>query len=394
MNTMHRGVITLIRSALTGEKLPLPEGFSLEEADPLIRRQSLLPLVYRGAENCGLPLDSELLQQYQQAYFRQVIRSAQQTRAVEQLLQTFEENGIDYMPLKGCNLKKLYPQPEMRMMGDADILIRVEQYERIKPLIEQLGYVEGTETAHEFCWKSKNLVLELHKRILDPNHEDLCTYFGDGWEKTVRLGSFRYGLCPEDEFVFIFIHMTKHFRLTGIGARQFVDLYVFRRTHPEMDDAKIESVLESVGLRTFYSNICHMLTVWFEDASADNISDLITEHIFKSGNWGTEENKIYTNQLRRSKQGGAVYNTRLKSVFRVLFMPLDELQSTYNILYKYPFLLPIFWVVRWFDVLIHRRKNIGKKFGIIKNMTDEKVSEYQQALAYMGLDYRFVEDDD
>lgn len=38
----------------------------------------------------------------------------------------FDAGGIDYMPLKGSILKDLYPRHEMRMMGDADILIRME----------------------------------------------------------------------------------------------------------------------------------------------------------------------------------------------------------------------------------------------------------------------------
>ena len=39
-----------------------------------------------------------------------------------------EENGIDYLPLKGYNLKKLYPKPELRTMGDADVLIRLADF--------------------------------------------------------------------------------------------------------------------------------------------------------------------------------------------------------------------------------------------------------------------------
>ena len=32
--------------------------------------------------------------------------------------------------------KKLYPKPELRVMGDADILIREEQYDKIKPVMD------------------------------------------------------------------------------------------------------------------------------------------------------------------------------------------------------------------------------------------------------------------
>ena len=38
MNTMQQGVITLLRSAITGEKLPLPGGFDLEAVYPELKK--------------------------------------------------------------------------------------------------------------------------------------------------------------------------------------------------------------------------------------------------------------------------------------------------------------------------------------------------------------------
>ena len=46
------------------------------------------------------------------------------TGAATALITPLDENGIDYMPLKGACLKLIYPQPELRLMGDADILIK------------------------------------------------------------------------------------------------------------------------------------------------------------------------------------------------------------------------------------------------------------------------------
>lgn len=384
MNTLHKGLTTILRSAVTGEALPLPEGFTLEEGDELIQSQSLVPLIFQGACNCKIPADSEIMGRYQTGYLRTVIHSEQQDRAVNRIFQVFEENGIDYMPLKGCNLKKLYPRPELRIMGDADILIRLEQYEKIEPLIAQLQYEKVSETAHEFCWKSKVLFLELHKRIIDPNHEDLCGYFGDGWDKAILDEGHRYMLSREDEFIFLFTHMTKHFRLTGIGARLFVDLYLYRRAYPQMDEAKIEAAMKQLGILDFYRNVMKMLEVWFEDRQPDAVTDMITEYIFSSGNWGSQENKVYAKELKKEEN---IKNSRFRSLMRTLFIPLEEIQSSYNILYKFPILLPVFWVVRWFDVLLHRRGNIKKRMDIVNSVTDEKLRQRQEAFRAMGLDF-------
>ena len=266
MDITQQGVVTLVRSTINGEKLSLPEGFALEAADELIQKQGLLPLVYQGAYLCGVDAKSEIMQRYQKQYFRHLMRSELQMRKAEQIFKIFDEKGIDYLPVKGCLMKKLYPQPEMRMMGDADILIRREQYARIKPEMEALGFEEGVWSNYDVHWTSRELLAELHYRIFSDNHEDLYGYFGDGWSKAIQTQGSRYTFSVEDMFLYIFSHMTKHFRFCGIGARQIVDLYVYRKANPHMDEAKVEAVLGEINLLEFYRNIKKLLAVWFEGA--------------------------------------------------------------------------------------------------------------------------------
>ena len=55
----------------------------------------------------------------------------------------------------------------MRTMGDADILIKTEQYERIVPIMNRLGYLPGVESNHEYVWDKKNMLhVELHKMLI------------------------------------------------------------------------------------------------------------------------------------------------------------------------------------------------------------------------------------
>ena len=173
MNTLHKGITLLLRSAITGEKLSLPEDFRLEDADELIRKQSILPMAYMGAYNCGISPDTELMRQYKQQYFRILLRHEQQMRAVETICRAFEENGIDYALLKGCIMKPLYPNPEMRIMGDADILIREEQYGKIRTIMTELGYQEEAATSYHVGWENKVLLAEMHHRLHAPEDKDV-----------------------------------------------------------------------------------------------------------------------------------------------------------------------------------------------------------------------------
>ena len=184
MNITQSGIVMLLRSGITGEKLTLPDPFSIEEAALILRRQSVVPLAYQGAVNCGFAQESVVVQQMLGHYYRNLLKHERQMCALEQLLRAFEESAVPHMPVKGCNIKKLYPKPELRAMGDADILIHPEQHDRIRPIMEGLGYTFLRENDHVFEWKSDDLYVELHKSLIPPDDEDFHAYY------FLRLGRF------------------------------------------------------------------------------------------------------------------------------------------------------------------------------------------------------------
>ena len=48
MDAQNRGIITLLRSGLTGEKLALPEGFDLEQAMEALHKHQIQAVCYFG----------------------------------------------------------------------------------------------------------------------------------------------------------------------------------------------------------------------------------------------------------------------------------------------------------------------------------------------------------
>ena len=114
MNTMQQGVITLLRSAITGEKLPLPEGFDLEAVYPELKKHNMDTLLYEGAVCCGISKQLPVMQQLFGRYCRYLMVAEGQQRRIREIFAAFEENGIEYLPLKGCHMRSLYPKPELR----------------------------------------------------------------------------------------------------------------------------------------------------------------------------------------------------------------------------------------------------------------------------------------
>lgn len=391
MNTMQRGIITLIKSAVTGEKLPLPEGFSLEEAEELIKKQSILPLAYQGAVQCGIPRETQAMQRLFQGYVRILMYHERQMRAVERLFHAFEENGIDYMPLKGVNMKTLFPKPELRTMGDADVLIRQEQYDRIAVLMEQLGYRLTNVDEQVYTWDSDALHLELHIAMVQPLSR-YYAYYGTGWKFARRDTCCRYRLSVEDEFVFLFAHFARHYRIGGIGCRHVLDLYVHRRACPQREEHYIEQQMEKLNLLEFYRNMKRVLAVWFENTETDATVDLITEYIFSGGTFGSEKNRKYYWEVMGIIKAQSTKNSRAKMTVQTIFPPLSYMQRSYPVLRKAPYLLPVMWVVRFVRTLLFRPASIKRKADFLSDMRDDDVEFRRRTLEVMGI--RFDTDGD
>lgn len=383
MTDFCRGMITLIKCAVTGQAEPLPAGFSMEEAAAFARKQDLVTLVYTGALLCGIPREQPEMRELFRQYVRLQLHSEGQMEAVQQLLATLEANGIDYLPLKGVNMKQLYPGPELRYMGDADILIRQEQYDRIIPLMQTLGFDTLPEYDHNYPWQSSALQVELHKRLMPDASHPFDAYWENGWQRAKPEGGFCHTFRAEDHFLFQFTHFAHHYRDGGIGCRYLLDLWVYRRAFPNMDESYLTAELAKLQLLTFYRNVSKTLAVWFDGAPSEEKTEAITEYVFSGGSWGTWDNYALSAALRSSEAG---QGNRLTLLRKKIFPSLKEMGWYYPVLKKVPVFLPVFWVVRMFDALLFHREMVGKARRILQVADSKSMEDYCQAMQFVGLD--------
>ena len=390
MTDLQKGILTLIKSALIDKPLPLPQDFSLDGILPLCREHEITPMVCEGAVNCGLQ-NSPSFRPMLQESCQHLLASERQAGLIRRIFRTFNENGIDYMPVKGCLMKQRYPKHEFRPMADADILIRPEQYDQIRALMKQLGFFEGVESNHEYIWDSISLHVELHKRLMPSYNKDYYAYFGDGWRLASQRKGTRYAMTPEDEFIYLFVHLAKHYRDGGVGCRQMVDLWMQRRSFPDLNEDYLRRELRKLRLLEFYDNVSKTLSVWFEGGEPDDVTDCITNFIFSAGAWGKEENHILSNALKEQKIVGSALGGTLLSAIKLVFPPYSGMVMHFPVLKKAPVLLPVMWMVRWWELLFIRRKSMQEKHSLLRTVTADRVRSFQDELNYVGLDFHFRE---
>jgi hypothetical protein len=380
MDITQQGVLALLKAAVTGEATALSEEFDIAAACSLMQRHHVLPLLYEGAIRCGISPTNETMARLFRRCCSHLLISEKQLRAVKKVCDAFDENGIDYLPLKGCRMKALYPRPELRVMGDADILIRLEQYERIAPLMAQLGFRQGEESDHELIWESEDLYLELHKHLIPSYNEDLFDYFATIWQRAARTNGGCHEMTAEDEFVYLFTHFAKHFRDGGIGCRHVLDLWVYLRQH-RLDGGAVDEAMARLGLSEFYGNIRRLLAVWFEGAQTDEKTELIGQFIFESGSFASQRMRVLFRTARATEKGGG----RLAYLCQAAFPTVAQLEGKYTVLKKAPWLLPAVWVYRPFYKLVTQRSSLRKQQQNLAALETEALEESRLLLQYVGL---------
>lgn len=389
MDVTQQGILLLLKSAITEKPQALPDGFDIEAAWPLIRSHHMIPLCYDGAVRCGVPRQHPVMQQMFKSYCKAMLVSEGQIRALTRLCAAFDENGIGYMPLKGSEMKYLYPKPELRIMGDADILIRVEQYDRIVPLMTLLGFSPVLESDHELIWKSPALYVELHKRLIPSYNEDYYAYFGDGWDQANPVSGGRHAMTAEDNWIYLFTHFAKHYRDGGIGCRHVADLWVYRRAHPAMDEKYIEKAMKKLRLLEFHENVCRLVNAWFGDGELDERTEVLSACIFASGSWGKQEDHLLSQTIKKSRHSILSFSGRLVYLRDLLLPGINSMRQLYPILEKKPWLLPVMWVYRSVYKVLFESGKIGYHRQRMETLSREKLNQRQQMLRYVGLDYHF-----
>ena len=386
LSIFEKGFIALIRAAVLEKCEELPFDFDVDRIYDAARIHHIMGIVYKGAIYCGIDKSLPVMQKLFLGALKETAVHERQMHEFLCLKQAFAQNGIEYMPIKGVLVKRLYSEPSLRFMSDVDILIHKDDYEKIVKILEELGYYFRFESDPEYVWTKKGVLnLELHKSLVASMHEDFYSYLGEGWQMANKKDDFEFYLKDEDEFIYLFCHFTKHYRFCGIGVKYIIDLWLYLKNR-KLDTLYIEKEFDKLGILEFYRNILKVINAWFADGEIDEKSEFISDFIIKSGVYGTHENEIASLVLQKNNIGKITAKEKLLIIR--MFPPLRTMKLHYKYLNKAVFLLPFAWVCRGFRVLFKKRKNILMHIKDIKRINDNDVEKLKQNLEYVGLNFK------
>ena len=374
--------ITLAASVINASLPPEnSENLSWDAVIKFADTHSILNIISYAAESLNVKPDDDTMKYLREFRKQKMVVEAQQEIEALDAMDVLEAMKVRHMPLKGLIIKNIYPSPDMRTMGDVDILIDSARCGEVIDAFCADGFTFCGEGDLHSNVQRGNVYIEFHRSMVDENLDKLNSYFGDGFcrAKKEEGFSYRYKLSNEDMYIFLIAHIAKHYRNGGTGIRTLLDIYTFRKAYPNLDYKYIQSEIKKMGLNVFAIKMEKLADKWFGgnfDGSFDNIS----EYIALCGVYGTKENQYQNEFIFENISADSFSDEKSKRVANIFFPKSDIMSIRYPIIKKHKWLTPLFWLIRVFDTLIHEPKNAKGRFQesaeIIK--IDEKRIDVQR----------------
>ena len=369
MTQLAEYTICLIRSALQGTPAPaIPEGITVKALYDFSRLHSLEALVGRALSPLLAGSHDPVWQQWRGRSDLLLSQSVIQLQERNDLIRLLTEAGICLMPIKGCWLKELYPDINDRQMCDLDMLIHPEDAAAAEALLLQAGYRREDTCLHHISYcKPPNTALELHTRLLSPE-EVHSGYFENPWEKAEPVPGFPrlFRLPAQEEYLFYLAHLYKHLYNGGTGIRSILDQFIFSRSFPHMDREYLERELQTLGLSELARQVRTLARCWFETGE-DIPQELqpLARLLFRAGTYGNPEGKASYRMAQVREKHRNPFTRVFAYCLPRIFCPLSVMRRSYPILERLPVLLPVFWVVRIFAILLAEGKNFWRYLWLI-----------------------------
>lgn len=371
MNQTDRSMLHLLRCAV---RQTLPDTSVCQDADwaemfKLAQQHKIDALLFGAIFELSdhQPPESILLAWQE----RTMLTMVGQSYIVEQLfslLDALDAAGIRAVVLKGVAIKMLYPDPDLRTMSDADLLVSEKVFDAACAVFDSLAYsaVED-EPGVRIYQAPEGLRVELHQKLFDQTaygflsklNEQALFPIESAIKEKVHGGE-AYVLPPTKHLLFMLCHMAKHMITTGFGLRQTMDFALFAEANDlTIDWDELFTHTDLLGLTSFASALLWIgvtylgapIGVWQKVAKQDMkavealLSDLLDAGVF--GN-SSEERRRSAAVVYRSFDDPSGDHGKLR---RALFPSAKSLKAPYLYARHHQMLLPIAWTHRLFRYL-------------------------------------------
>lgn len=345
--------LSLVRAGLWEKDVRLlPYGdVDYAEVMRLAQEQTVIGLVTAGLEHVT---DMKVPQVWALQFSGQTIQLEQRNKAMNsfvwELIDNLRRGGVYAILVKGQGIAQCYERPLWRASGDVDLILSEDNYQKAKKYLLPLSSSCEEELKEEkhFSLTINDWIVELHgslpsrisskaDRVLEEIQR--CVFY-NGSVSSWRDGqTVVFLLHPNENVVYVFTHILKHFFRGGIGLRQICDwcrlIWVNRNN---IDEKLLMKRLKEMGFvsewKVFASLAVDVLGMPSETMSFYSPSrkwrkkaNSILNYIMTIGNFGHNRDNSFRTEQPFLKRKWIAFSYKMKDfVCHFRIFPLDSLK--------------------------------------------------------------------
>lgn len=378
MNQHENLLLEVLRVSLENKRLTWDHEISLETWTALFdlaESHKVLPLVVDSALQTPAArlASADLMSAVKRRSHALMFTQIQKTAEFLNLYRTLQAHKITPLVVKGIICRELYPNPDLRLSSDEDLLVEASEFATAIEVLKSCGLkprteVENLDDVDEISLISDNGLsyIELHKYLFAPDSDslgDFNAFFADSFKKCISMQvqwTTIYTMEPGMHLFYLICHALKHFLHSGFGIRQVCDIVMFANAYgseidwkkllagcKELHAEKFSAAIFKIGKNylTFDEERACYPKEW-QEIEIDE-TELLLE-LLESGIYGgssmsrRHSSKMTLDAVAVGKNGKKSGNV----VISAAFPPAKDLEGRYPYLKEKPYLLPLAWTSR------------------------------------------------
>lgn len=384
MNSLQKYLIEICRAYLEKREVSLRDDADYNDFYALSKVHNLSGVVFcvlNTAPNKHI-VPQDVLKCFESDFLEAVVRYDFQSGQIAEIGALCEKEGVRFVFTKGAAIRKYFPVPEARAMGDVDVLIDTDNRERLKALLCENGYDCRNSNGNVYEYTKDGLLTEVHTRIISGKigENDLEGAFADAIDHAEFDGC-RGVLEVNYHFAYLIAHIAHHFWFYGAGVKLILDLAVMLKSC-EIDLEKVLDILSACNLQNFAKTVLTLTYKWFgagRDFGADTLKT--EEFILSYGAFGNSGRNKAAVVMRKDIEGGGS-GSGFGAKIRLLFPSYEKMRNIPYIgfIEGRRYLVPAAWMYRIYYNLKNRREFVRSATADLSS--DETKKEAERELAF------------
>ncbi|MGN1344108.1 MAG: nucleotidyltransferase family protein [Traorella sp.] len=386
MKTSEKVFLEIMKKALAAQ--PLDSSFEdfkeWNEVYQLSETHQVAPLIYEASYKYIQP--NEIKQIWKRQMMIQTTLQIQRTMEFKRIYSILLENNICPFVFKGIICRNTYPNPDLRISNDEDILIKKEDLLKVNQIFLDLGYEADKKLSEDsdeigYHHLKNGSYIEVHTELFAHDsvysflNDEFKDVFNDTYEVSINEMTY-YTFKPTLSLFYLFTHAYKHFVHGGFGLRQVSDMMMFMNKYAdEIDYDLLNSWMKKYHFESFWFNLLDIaekylgfsfVQVHYHPSQLKLDSNDLLCDLLDSGIYGKSSmERLHSSNMTLS----ALNHTSVsQSIFNSLFPSISYIKNHYAYVDKCILLLPIGYIHRMINYLKNKKQNkasnsieLGKK---------------------------------